>query len=157
MRSGARRACRRSDGSSSATRARSGARSRMSRSRAARTEIEHEAHENFRPAVGIERGVTATLALSTGEMLSVPAGLERIECAKRRVQRVLSRRRRGSKRYAPQRRRVARLQARAGRIRRDFHHHAALDIARRFGVAAMEDLRIKTMTASAPGTVAEPG
>ncbi len=36
-------------------------------------EIEHEAPENFRPAVGIDRGVATTLALSTGEKLSVPA------------------------------------------------------------------------------------
>jgi len=120
-------------------------------------EIEHEAPENFRPAVGIDRGVATTLALSTGEMLSVPASLERIGTAQRRAQRVLSRRKRGSRRYARQRRRVARLHARAGRIRRDFHHRAALHIARRFGVAALEDLRIRNMTASAAGTMAEPG
>src|SRR5215204_711946 len=77
-------------------------------------EIEHEAPQNFRPAVGIDRGVAATLALSTGEMLCLPASLERVGTAQRRAQRVLSRRKRGSRRYARQRRRVARLQARAG-------------------------------------------
>src|SRR5215203_3038556 len=120
-------------------------------------EIEHEAPQNFRPAVGIDRGVATTLALSTGEMLCLPATLNRIGTAQRRAQRVLSRRKRGSSRYARQRRRVARLHARAGRIRRDFHHRAALHIARRFGVAALEDLRIRNMTASAAGTMAEPG
>jgi putative transposase len=120
-------------------------------------EIEHEAPQNFRPAVGIDRGIANTLALSTGELLSVPASLERIEVAKRRAQRILSRRKRGSRRHARQRRRLARLQARAGRIRRDFHHRAALAIAQRFGVAVLEDLRIKNMTASASGTRAEPG
>src|SRR5215217_1956685 len=120
-------------------------------------EIQHEAPENLRPAVGTDRGVATTLALSTGEMLSMPASLARIETAKRQAQRVLARRKRGSKRYARQRRRIARLQARAGRIRRDFHHRAALHIARRFGVAALEDLRIRNMTASAAGTMAEPG
>src|SRR5215218_3998807 len=119
--------------------------------------IEHEAPQNFRPAVGIDRGVATTLALSTGEMLCLPATLNRIGTAQRRAQRVLSRRKRGSRRYARQRRRVARLQARAGRIRRDFHHRAALDIAKRFGLAVLEDLRVKNMTASASGTVAAPG
>ena len=52
---------------------------------------------------------------------------------------------------------MARLQARARRIRLDFHHRAALDIAQRFSVAVLEDLCIKNMTASASGTVAEPG
>src|SRR5215210_8584052 len=88
--------------------------------------IEHEAPPNVRPSVGIDRGVAATLVLSTGERLSVPASLDRIETAKRRAQRVLSRRKRGSRRYARQRRRVAHLQARAGRIRRNFHHRTAL-------------------------------
>ena len=118
-------------------------------------EITHEAPQNFGPAVGIDRGVAITLALSTGEMLSMPASLVRIETARRQAQRVLSRRKRGSKRYARQRRRIARLQARAGRIRRDFHHRATREIAQRFGVAVLEDLCIKTMTAS--GSVAEPG
>ena len=107
--------------------------------------------------MGIDRGVATTLALSTGEMVSVPASLDRIEAVRRRAQRVLSRRKRGSRRYAQQRRRVARLQGRAGRIRRDFHHRAALDIAQRFGVAVLEDLRIQNMTASASGTVDDPG
>ena len=120
-------------------------------------EIERETLQNLRPAVGIDRGVATTLALSTGEMVSVPASLDRIEAAKRRAQRVLSRRRRGSRRYARQRRRIARLQGRAGRIRRDFHHRAALDIAQRFGIAVLEDLRIQNMTASASGTVDDPG
>jgi putative transposase len=120
-------------------------------------EVEHKTPENFLPAVGIDRGVATMLTLSTGEMLSVPVGLQRIETAKRRAQRALSRRKRGSKRYAQQRRRVARLQSRAGRIRRDFHHRAALDIAQRFGVAVLEDLLIKNMTASASGTADDPG
>jgi putative transposase len=120
-------------------------------------EIEHEAPARLPDVVGIDRGVVNTLALSTGEMLSVPLSLDRIEGAKRRAQRTLSRRKRGSRRYARQRNRIARLQARAGRVRRDFHHRAALDIARRFGVAVLEDLRIKNMTTSASGTVAEPG
>src|SRR5215204_4356412 len=67
-------------------------------------EIAHEAPQNFGPAVGIDRGVATTLALSTGEMLSMPASLARIEAAKRQAQRVLSRRKRGSQRYARQRR-----------------------------------------------------
>src|SRR5215210_6673879 len=46
-------------------------------------EIEHAVPQNFRPVIGIDRGVANTLALSTGEMLSVPASLDRIEAAKR--------------------------------------------------------------------------
>jgi len=37
--------------------------------------IEHVAPTNIAPAVGIDRGVANTLALSTGEHISVPASL----------------------------------------------------------------------------------
>jgi putative transposase len=90
-------------------------------------------------------------------MLTMPGSLERIEARKRKAQRILARRKRGSNRRRGALARVARLQARQARIRRDFHHRAALDIAKRFGVAVLEDLNTRGMTASARGTIAEPG
>jgi putative transposase len=54
-------------------------------------------------------------------------------------------------------RRCARLAARRARIRRDWQHKAALDLARRFGMVFVEDLNIQNMTASARGTVERPG
>ncbi|NQZ74098.1 MAG: transposase [Dinoroseobacter sp.] len=119
--------------------------------------IEHDAPANIAPSVGIDRGVANTLALSTGERLSLPARLGDIERSQRRAQRVLSRRKRGSKRHANARRRVATLSARRARIRKDWHHRASLDLAMRFGNVVLEDLNTKGMTASAKGTIAEPG
>ncbi|MEM9477423.1 MAG: transposase [Pseudomonadota bacterium] len=120
-------------------------------------EIAHDRPAALAGSVGIDRGVAQTLALSTGELLSVPASLHRIEGHQRRAQRVLSRRKRGSKRYAKARRRVAALSARRARIRKDWHHRLSLDLASRFGTVVLEDLNTKGMTASARGTVAEPG
>ena len=120
-------------------------------------EIAHEAPAPLPGIVGIDRGVATTLALSTGERMTLPASLERIEARKRKAQKVVSRRKRGSKRRARAQRRVARLQARQARIRRDFHHREALGIARRFGVAVLEELNTKGMTASARGSAEEPG
>lgn len=120
-------------------------------------EIEHEAPANISPSVGIDRGVANTLALSSGERLSVPRSLETIERRHRAAQRAAARRKHGSVRRAKALRRAAKLSARRARIRRDWHHKAALDIARRFGTVVLEDLRIRNMTASARGTVEEPG
>lgn len=120
-------------------------------------EIEHEAPASIAPAVGIDRGVANTLTLSTGEHLSVPASLEAIERHHRAAQRVLARRKRGSNRRRRQLQRCARLSARRSRIRRDWQHKASLDIARRFGTVVLEDLKVRNMTASAKGTVDEPG
>ncbi|ULJ73088.1 transposase [Rhizobium gallicum] len=74
-------------------------------------EIDHAVPQNDLPAVGIDRGVANTLTLSTGEHWWMPAGLAEIEPRKRRAQRVLARRKRGSRRHAKARRRVAALQA----------------------------------------------
>lgn len=121
------------------------------------TRREHVAPEHSGPAVGVDRGVTTSLALSTGEMMRLPAGAAAMAQKVARAQRVLSRRHRGSKRYARQRLRVNRLQARAARIRRDFHHRAALDLARRFSPVALEALNVVSMTSSARGTRDAPG
>ena len=119
--------------------------------------IEHEPPANIAPAVGIDRGVANTLSLSTGEHISVPASLADLECRQRRAQRVLSRRKPGSRRYARARRRVAALSARRARIRRDWLHRASFDLSRRFGTVVIEDLNTRNMTGSARGTKEEPG
>lgn len=120
-------------------------------------EIAHAVPASICPSVGADRGVANTLTLSTGEHLSVPASLEALERRQRAAQRVLARKKRGSKRRLRQARRCARLAARRARIRRDWHHRAALDIARRFSVVVLEDLKVKGMTASAAGTAEQPG
>jgi putative transposase len=120
-------------------------------------EIAHDAPANIRPAVGIDRGIANTLALSTGELLSVPASIEALERRKRKAQRIVARRKRGSQRRAKQLRRVAKLSARIARIRNDWQHKRTLNITERFGRVVVEDLKIKSMTASAAGTIAEPG
>jgi putative transposase len=112
--------------------------------------IEHEAVPSTLPSVGIDRGVANTLALSTGELLSTP-DLSHLERRKKRAQRILARRVRGSNRYRKQRRRLGRITAKIARCRADWRHKATLDIAQRFGAVALEDLRVVNMTASGKG------
>jgi putative transposase len=112
--------------------------------------IEHEAPANDRPAVGIDRGIANTLALSTGEMLSTP-DLSHLERRKKRAQRILARRVRGSNRYRKQRRRLSRIAAKIARCRADWRHKATLDIATRFGAVALEALKVANMTTAGRG------
>lgn len=107
-------------------------------------EIEHEAPTNHLPAIGIDRGIANTLALSTGEMLSTP-DVTRLERRKRKAQRILARRQRGSNRYRKQRLRVARIAAKIARVRNDWQHRATTDIARRFGLVVLEELKTANM------------
>ncbi len=112
---------------------------------------------NLPLSVGIDRGITNTLMLSTGEAFRMPTSLVAMERRQRRLHRAVSRKRRGSARRLKAVRRVAKLAARMARIRRDFQHKAARSIAERIGCVTIEALPIRTMTASAKGTIAAPG
>jgi putative transposase len=107
--------------------------------------------------VGIDRGVVVAAALSTGEMLRCPAltGRERIRL--RRLQRTLARAKRGSNRRGRVRHAVARLRVRESDRRKDWAEKVSTDIARRFDVIRVEDLKITNMTRSAKGTRENPG
>jgi transposase len=108
-------------------------------------------------AVGIDRGVAVSAALSTGEMLTVP-GLSRREKARfRRLERRLARARRGSGRRGQVRLAIARLKAREADRRKDWAEKVSTDLARRFDLIRVEDLNIRAMTRSARGTASEPG
>lgn len=53
-------------------------------------QIEHAAPINICPNLGIDRGVANTLALSTGERMSLPISLKTFERRKRRAQLALA-------------------------------------------------------------------
>jgi putative transposase len=107
--------------------------------------------------VGIDRGVAVAAALSTGELLQVPGLTVRERIRLRRLQRKLARARRGSNRRTRVRHAIARLRARETDRRKDWAEKASTDIARRFDVIRVEDLRVGAMTRSAKGTRDSPG
>ncbi|GAA0326084.1 transposase [Actinoallomurus spadix] len=107
--------------------------------------------------VGIDRGVTVSAALSTGERLSVP-GLRVSESDRmRRLQRKLARAKPGSNRRAQVKMAIGRLKARETDRRKDWVEQTSTDLARRFDLIGVEDLRIKNMVRSARGTIDVPG
>jgi transposase len=107
--------------------------------------------------VGIDRGVAVSAALSTGDLLHCP-GLRPPEQARLRLlQRRLARARRGSQRRARVKIAIARLRARERDRRKDWAEKTSTDLARRFDLIRVEDLRITDMTRSARGTADNPG
>ena len=108
-------------------------------------------------AVGIDRGVTVSAALSTGDLLHCPGLAARERIRLRRLQRRLARAARGSNRRGRVRHAIARLRARETDRRKDWAEKASTGIARRFDLIRVEDLQIKTMTRSAKGTRQSPG
>ncbi|MFE3450989.1 RNA-guided endonuclease InsQ/TnpB family protein [Nonomuraea sp. NPDC059194] len=108
-------------------------------------------------AVGIDRGVTVSAALSTGELLHAPGLRETEQTRLRRLERRLARARRGSRRRGKIKAAIARLKAREADRRKDWVEKTSTDLARRFDVIAVEDLKIANMTRSARGTIEVPG
>jgi putative transposase len=121
-------------------------------------EIEHEAAKNFAPAVGLDRGVIHTVALSDGTFMDMPR--ERLKVLDRRSRkqaRKLARCKRGSNRRAAARKLLTRTKAKAARLRLHWNHEQTTEIAATHGVVVIEALKTRNMTASAAGTVDQPG
>jgi putative transposase len=107
--------------------------------------------------VGVDRGVTVSAALSTGEMMTVP-GLSAQERARLgRLELRLARAERRSARRGKVKMAVARLKAREADRRKDWCEKLSTDLACRFDVIRVEDLKIGNMTRSAKGTAVAPG
>jgi putative transposase len=107
--------------------------------------------------VGVDRGVTVSAALSTGELLKTP-GLRPPEQRRLRLlERRKARQRKGSHRRERTKLAVARLRARETDRRRDWTEQVTTDLARRFDLICVEDLDVRAMTRSAKGTLQRPG
>ncbi|MGH3292380.1 MAG: RNA-guided endonuclease InsQ/TnpB family protein, partial [Trebonia sp.] len=107
--------------------------------------------------VGIDRGVKVSAALSTGELLTVCRLTAREKARLLRLERKLARAKRGSKRRVKVKAAKARLNAREADRRKDWCEKVSTDIARRFYVIRIEDLKIRNMVRSAKGTAGTPG
>ncbi|PWC69074.1 transposase [Azospirillum sp. TSH7] len=122
------------------------------------TEVEHEAPQNFGPAVGIDRGVIHTLALSDGRFMDMPR--ERLNVLDRRARkqaRKLAKCKRGSNRRNAAKKLLARTKAKMARVRLHWSHERTTEIASTHGVVVIEALKTRNMTASAAGTAKAPG
>ena len=108
-------------------------------------------------AVGIDRGVAVSAALSTGELLHAPGLTSPERKRMQRLERRLVKARRGSSRRAGVKHAIARLRAREVDRRKDWAEKTSTDIARRFDLIRVENLQIQSMTRSAKGTPGNPG
>lgn len=111
---------------------------------------------------GVDRGVVNPVSTTKADHGFEPeqlASLKRTEARKKKFQRQLARRQKGSRRRQKTKLLIARLSEKQSHIRKDMAHQ----ITRRIvndevkQVFILEDLKIKNMTASAAGTIEDPG
>ena len=111
-----------------------------------------------RPAIGIDRGISNTLAVSDGTFASQP--VEALRSIAARVnfhQRRMSRQKLGSNRRAETRKLLSKAAAKAARIRKHWNHVQTSRLVSENGLIVLEALATTNMTRSAKGTVEKPG
>ena len=99
-------------------------------------------------AVGVDLGVKDIAVTSDGWKSGNPRRLNGYLRKLKHVQRILSRRRKGSNRWHAQRKRVARLYARIADARRDWLHKLSTRLVLDSGFIAIEDLHVRGMMAN---------
>jgi putative transposase len=108
-------------------------------------------------SVGVDMGVARFLTTSNGEMVANPRFLDLAQARIATLQRRKQHARPGSGNRARLRRALAREWRKVRNQRRDFHHKTARALVNTCDVLALEDLHIDNLTASARGTVEQPG
>ena len=116
------------------------------------------AHEPTGEIVGLDMGVAHTATTSTGQFLDIPKLLSKGEAQrKRRLQRKLARQVKGSKRRNQTKLAIAKLSAKESDRRKDWIEKTTTELVCNYDLIVLEELKVKSMTRSAKGTVESPG
>jgi putative transposase len=108
-------------------------------------------------AVGVDVGVARFLTTSDGEVVANPRFLDAAQQRIADLQRRKQRARPGSGNHKRIRRQLIREWRKVRDRRRDFHHKTARTLVDGCDALALEALRVDAMTASASGTLQQPG
>ena len=100
---------------------------------------------NGGPSVGVDLGVKTLVTLSDGTTYANPHTVGKCERRRRRIQRRLARKTKGSKRRERCRMRLARAYAHERNTRRDYLDKMTTEIAKRYGMVCIEDLNVSGM------------
>ena len=109
------------------------------------------------PGIGLDLGVAQSVTTSSGEVIAFPVATPKEERRMRFLQRRASRRVKGSARRHLANEAVAKLRRHLANRRRDAAHKLSTRLATTHATIAIEDLKLKAMTASAAGTTSAPG
>lgn len=108
-------------------------------------------------ACGVDLGVKTAVTLDDGQKIDPISDLAAKQVKVRKRQKELSKKVRGSANYGKARIKLARAYAELTDARRDFLHKVTSWLVENYGIICIEDLNVKGMTASAKGTVENPG
>jgi putative transposase len=96
-------------------------------------------------AIGLDVGITSLIATSDGDKISNPKHFKRLRKKLKKVQKALSRKKKGSKNRQKARLKVAKVHVQVSDSRKDFLHKLTTQLVRENQTIVVEDLAIKNM------------
>ena len=108
-------------------------------------------------AIGIDMGVVRFATLSDGSFIEPLNSFKNHERKLACEQRRLARKAKFSNNWHRQKRKITRLHQRIANVRADFLHKTSTAISKNHAIVVLEDLQIKNMSASAKGSLEQPG
>ena len=107
--------------------------------------------------IGIDMGVKYFATLSDGKVFEPLSPFKREREKLAILQKELARQKKGSRNSRKTKRKIARLHRHIADSRRDFLHKTSTRIAQNHSTVYVEDLKVSNMSASAAGTIENPG
>ncbi len=118
-------------------------------------EIEAEEKKDSGEVLGVDMNARQ-IATSDGDFYHLP-DLEKKEKRRKWYQRKMARQVKGSNRRKDTKKKLRGVSRKIANIRKNWVHQTTKEISGKCGTAIVEDLKVKNMTASAKGTVENPG
>ena len=118
-------------------------------------EVEVERKLDDGDVLGVDMNIRQ-VATSDGHFYFLP-DLDKKERRRRKYQRRMARQVKGSNRQKDTAKKIARVSRKIANVRKNWIHHTTREIVEKCGTIAVEGLNVKGMTASAKGTVENPG
>lgn len=117
-------------------------------------EVEVEKRDNGE-IIGVDMNVRQ-VATSDGHFYFLP-DLKKKEKRRKWYQRKMARQVKGANRRKDTKKKLAKVSRKIANIRKDWIHHTTREITDRCGTIVVEDLKVRNMTATAKGTIENPG
>ncbi len=118
-------------------------------------EVEGEQRLDNGEFLGVDMNVRQ-VATSDGHFYFLP-DLKKKEARRKRYQRRMARQVKGSNRRKDTEKKLAKVSRKIANIRKNWIHQTTKEIAEKCGTVIVEDLKVMNMTASAKGTIENPG
>jgi putative transposase len=119
-------------------------------------EVDCQQHTS-QSVIGIDMGIASFATFSDGNSLQPLNSFRKHEKKLATLQHVLAKKVKFSENWRKQKAKVVRLHKKIADVRNDFLHKSTTTISKNHALVVMEDLKVKNMSASASGSVENPG